>query len=416
VVITLAAALVVAITLYLIFRSAHGRLRRQTFALVEATRRDPLTGTLNHGALVATLAARIDEARGGGGAVEVGLVDIDNFRLLNDTHGHAAGDTALIELCQVLRTCAPEGSTIGRYGPDEFLVISKPGVMAALRPAIDRLRSELAQVSLQYGDSDPLPLTASAGICAFPLDADSVTGLLSIAAMTLGEARSSGGDSVRVAEAAGATPAFTKSFDILQGLVIAIDTRDRYTKRHSEDVARYADFLADRMGLAMDLRQAIHVAGLLHDVGKIGIPDQILRKPARLTSAEMEVVQQHVALGHMIVRDLPQLELVKAGIRFHHERWDGRGYLERLEGEQIPLIARLLAVADSFSAMTTTRPYRKALGVQESLARLEDSAGSQLDEALVRAFVDGIRTAEDPPLPGMETWRARIWTPIELVA
>ena len=120
--------------------------------------------------------------------------------------------------------------------------------MAALRPAIDRLRSELPQVSLQYGDSDPLPLTVSAGICAFPLDADSVTGLLSIAAMTLGEAKSSGGDAVRVAEAAGATPAFTKSFDILQGLVIAIDTKDRYTKRHSEDVARYADFLADRLG------------------------------------------------------------------------------------------------------------------------------------------------------------------------
>ena len=416
VVLTLSAALVVAIILYLIFRSAHGRLRRQTVALVEATHRDPLTGTLNHGALVASLASSIDAARASGGAVEVGLVDVDNFRLLNDTHGHAAGDTALLELCRVLSACAPEGSTVGRYGPDEFLVISKPGVVAALRPALDQLRSDLTQVSLQYGDSEQLPLTASAGICAFPLDADSVTGLLSIAAMTLGEAKSSGGDAVRVAEAAGATPAFTKSFDILQGLVIAIDTKDRYTKRHSEDVARYADFLADRLGLGSELRQAIHVAGLLHDVGKIGIPDQILRKPAKLTSEEMKAVQQHVALGHMIVRDLPHLELVKAGIRFHHERWDGRGYLDRLEGEQIPLIARLLAVADAFSAMTTTRPYRKGLSVDEGLIRLEDSVGTQLDEELVRAFVLGIRTAEDPPLPDMDVWRARIWTPIDRVA
>jgi HD-GYP domain-containing protein (c-di-GMP phosphodiesterase class II) len=271
-------------------------------------------------------------------------------------------------------------------------------------------------VSLQYGDSEQLPLTVSAGICAFPLDADSVTGLLSIAAMVLGEAKGSGGDAVRVAEAAGATPAFTKSFDILQGLVIAIDTKDRYTKRHSEDVARYADFLADRLGLGSELRQAIHVAGLLHDVGKIGIPHQILRKPAKLTAEEMGVIQQHVALGHMIVRDLPQLELVKAGIRFHHERWDGRGYLDRLEGEQIPLIARILAVADAFSAMTTTRPYRKAFSVDESLVRLEDSVGTQLDDELVRAFVLGIRTAEDPPLPGMEVGRPRIWTPIDRVA
>ena len=274
----------------------------------------------------------------------------------------------------------------------------------------------MTQIGLQYGDYEQLPLTASAGICAFPLDADSVTGLLSIAAMTLGEAKGSGGDAVRVAEAAGATPAFTKSFDILQGLVIAIDTKDRYTKRHSEDVTRYADFLADRLGLGSELRQAIHVAGLLHDVGKIGIPDQILRKPAKLTAEEMEAVQQHVALGHMIVRDLPHLELVKAGIQFHHERWDGRGYLDRLEGAQIPLIARLLAVADAFSAMTTSRPYRKGVPVDEGLTRLEDSVGTQLDEELVRAFVLGIRTAEDPPLPDMDARRALIWTPIDRVA
>ena len=149
--------------------------------------------------------------------------------------------------------------------------------------------------------------------------------------------------------------------------MIAIDTKDRYTKRHSEDVARYADFLADRLALGQELRQAIHVAGLLHDVGKIGIPDQILRKPAKLTAEEHGAVQQHVALGQMIVRDLPHLDLVRAGIRFHHERWDGNGYLDRLAGEQIPQIARLLAVADAFSAMTTTRPYRKGVSVDYDL-------------------------------------------------
>ncbi|MBF6606251.1 MAG: diguanylate cyclase [Chloroflexi bacterium] len=416
VLLTLSAAVVVAVILYLIFRSAHRRLQRQTVALVEAARRDPLTGRLNHGALVGSLASSVEAARAEGGAVEVGLIDIDNFRLLNDTHGHGAGDAALLELSRILSDCAPEGSIVGRYGPDEYLVISKPGVVAALRPAFDQLRSTLTEVSMRYGDSEQLPLTISAGICSFPLDADSVTGLLSIAAMTLGEAKGSGGDAIRVAEAAGATRAFTKSFDILQGLVIAIDTKDRYTKRHSEDVARYADFLADRLGLGAELRQAIHVAGLLHDVGKIGIPDQILRKPAKLTAEEQGAVQQHVALGHMIVRDLPHLELVKAGIRFHHERWDGRGYLDRLEGEQIPLIARLLAVADAFSAMTTTRPYRKGIPVDEALVRLEDSVGTQLDEELVRAFVLGIRTAEDPPLPDMDVWRARIWTPNDRVA
>jgi diguanylate cyclase (GGDEF)-like protein len=416
VLLTLTAALIVAFVLFLIFRSAHGRLRRQTVALVEATRRDSLTGTLNHGAIVGSLTSRIEAARSSGGAVEAGLVDIDNFRLLNDTYGDSAGDTALLELCRILRACAPEGSIVGRYGPDEFLVISASGSVGAMRGALDQLRSDLQDVSLQYGDSERLPLTVSAGICAFPLDGESMTGLLSVAAMILSEAKASGGDVVRVADAAGATPAFTRSFDILQGLVIAVDTKDRYTKRHSEEVARYADFLADRLALTAELRQAIHVAGLLHDVGKIGIPDQILRKPAKLTAEEMEIIQQHVALGHMIVRDLPQLDLVKAGIRFHHERWDGRGYLDRLEGEQIPLIARILAVADAFSAMTTTRPYRKAYSVDESLTRLEDSVGTQLDEELVRTFVLGIRTADNPPLPGMDVGRARIWKPLDRVA
>jgi HD-GYP domain-containing protein (c-di-GMP phosphodiesterase class II) len=142
------------------------------------------------------------------------------------------------------------------------------------------------------------------------------------------------------------------------------------------------------------------VAGLLHDVGKIGIPDHILRKPGSLTAAEYDVVKQHVALGNMIVRDLPDLDAVRAGIRFHHERWDGQGYLERLEGEAIPLIARILAVADAFSAMTTTRPYRKALTVEEALRRLGDAAGTQLEERLVVAFIDGIEHDPAPPLPG----------------
>ena len=109
------------------------------------------------------------------------------------------------------------------------------------------------------------------------------------------------------------------------------------------------------------------MAGLLHDIGKIGIPDADPAQARQLTEAEYAIVQQHVALGDMIVRDLPDIDAVRAGIRHHHERWDGQGYLDRLEGESIPLIARILAVADAFSAMTTTRPYRKALDVREAL-------------------------------------------------
>ncbi len=119
-------------------------------------------------------------------------------------------------------------------------------------------------------------------------------------------------------------------------------------------MARYALFLSERIGIDAEARDTIRTAGLLHDVGKIGIPDTILRKPAALTPEEYDIVKQHVALGDLIVRDLPEIEVVRAGIRHHHERWDGTGYLDGLAGEVIPLVARILAVADAFSAMTTT--------------------------------------------------------------
>jgi diguanylate cyclase (GGDEF)-like protein len=399
VVITLSAGLIAAGLLFLVFRSAQGRLTRQTAALLEAAVRDPLTGTLNHGALVGHLAREIERARASGTALGVALIDIDNFRLLNDNHGHRAGDDALLAVVDLLKRNVPGSIVMGRYGPDEFLLVADAIVVADLEPAVDRLRTALVDFSLQFEATDRLPVTVSAGLCTYPTHGDSVTVLLAAAARTVAEAKASGGDAIRVAGNEDAGPS-TTGFDVLQGLVLAVDTKDRYTKRHSEDVARYAVFLAERIGLDPELVRSIHLAGLLHDVGKIGIPDPILRKPGKLTAEEYEIFKQHVALGDMIVRDVPDIDVVRSGIRYHHERWDGAGYLDHLEGEGIPLIGRVLAVGDAFSAMTTTRPYRKALDVGEALRRLGDAAGTQFEERLVRAFIDGIETAIDPPLPG----------------
>jgi diguanylate cyclase (GGDEF)-like protein len=397
--ITLTAALISAGLLALIFRAAQQRLSRQTVQLLEATKRDSLTDSLNHGSLVDALTRNLDTAKREGGAVDIALVDIDNFGLLNDTYGHQAADGALLELARLLRSHLPDSCTWGRYGPDEFLVVSAHGD-GALEQLLTQVRVALADVSLRFESSERLPVTVSASICRYPVNGESVTTLLSVAAITLDQAKASGGDMIRVADAKPPTLAYASTFDVLQGLVFAVDTKDRYTRRHSEDVARYADFLARQLGLDSETRRAIHTAGLLHDVGKIGIPDAILRKPGKLSDHEHEIVKQHVALGDLIVRDLPDIERIRAGVRHHHERWDGRGYLDCLAAEEIPLIARILAVGDAFSAMTTTRPYRKALSVEEALRRLEDAAGSQFDEQLVETFVRGIWTATDAPLPG----------------
>jgi diguanylate cyclase (GGDEF)-like protein/putative nucleotidyltransferase with HDIG domain len=416
VLVTLAAAAILAAILFLIFRAAQKRIARQHAALLEAERRDPLTGLLNHGAVVTHLAEAVEDARLRGGCIGLALVDVDNFKLLNDTHGHEAGDDVLLRVAaQVERVATAAGTSVARYGPDEFLVLQPGAGVREVRAVCEQLIAELAQVSVRFGESEQLPVSVSIGICALPDHASAVTDLLSEATVALAEAKASGGETICVARRDDEEEEVASgSFDVLQGLILAVDTKDRYTKRHSEDVARYAVFLAERLGLDAELVRAIHLAGLLHDVGKIGIPDSLLRKPGRLTAEEFDVFKQHVALGDAIVRDVPRVELVRAGIRHHHERWDGRGYLDGLEGEEIPLIGRVLAVADAFSAMTTTRPYRKALPLEEALKRLGDAAGAQLQEDLVTAFIAGIETAPDAPLPGDQP--AGLWRPQQWVA
>ncbi len=409
--VTLVAGVLLAGMLLLLFRSSQARLTRQHRQLIDATRRDALTGLLNHGAVVTLLADRLEVARAAGIRIGVALIDVDNFRLFNDIHGHGAGDEVLTRVAEVVSREWSVGS-VARYGPDEFLLVQEGSGTAEIETAVARVRAALDEISVQFGPSDRLPVTVSVGISAFPEFAASVTDLVSSAAVALGEAKASGGNGVCIAEAGDDDRSVAGSFDVLQGLVIAVDTKDRYTKRHSEDVARYAVFLATRLGLDDEMVRTIHLAGLLHDIGKIGIPNTILRKPSKLTADEYGVFQQHVTLGDAIVRDVPNVDLVRAGIRHHHERWDGNGYLEGLEAEGIPLIARILAVADAFSAMTTTRPYRKALPMTEALARLGDAAGTQLEEELVASFITGIETAPDAPIPGEEPsqlWRPELW-------
>ena len=202
------------------------------------------------------------------------------------------------------------------------------------------------------------------------------------------------------------------SFDVLQGLVIAVDTKDRYTKRHSEDVARYASSWRDRMGLDDETQRTFQLAGLLHDVGKIGIPDSILRKPGALTDEEFAMFQQHPALGDAIVRAF-RVELVRAGIRHHHERWDGGGYPEGLEGEAIPLMGRILAVADAFSddddhpAVPQGTPADRG---PQAPRRRRRHASSRRASSLHSST--GIETAADAPVPGEEPtqlWRRELW-------
>ena len=388
-VMALAASAVLFAILWLSFAGASRLLARQNKLLRERAVRDGLTGLANHGFLLEELNRHLDRAEPRGA---VALLDIDNFRLLNAGHGHRAGDEALRRSAAVLAAVAQPGQLYGRFGPDEFLLACFVDE-GQLLGSLEAMKAALAEVDLRFGDSERLPLSVSVGVARIPEDGRNALDLLAVAEAALREAKTAGGQVTKVADQStiGSLAAQNTVFGVFEGLLVSVDTKDHYTRAHSEDVTGYALFLADELRLDDEERRLLRLAGLLHDIGKIGIPDGILRKPAPLTGEEYDIVKQHVALGDAIVGAVPQLAEVRAGVRHHHERWDGDGYLDGLQGEAIPRLARILAVADAYSAMTTTRPYRKALSPSDALARLAQAAGSQLDPELAMAFVTGMR-------------------------
>ena len=174
----------------------------------------------------------------------------------------------------------------------------------------------------------------------------------------------------------------------LEALTASIDAKDRYTCGHSRRVALLTKQLGLAVGLSEKTVERMHIAGLVHDVGKIGVPEKVLTKPGRLTEDEFAWIRKHPEMGYRILKDIPQLDDVLPGVLYHHERWDGHGYPHGLAAEQIPLVARLIALADSFDAMSSTRTYRPAITRDRVLAEILNCGGTQFDPDLVRPFVD----------------------------
>lgn len=376
--------------LWLAFAGTSRLVDRQNRLLRERAITDPLTGLANHGHLLEQLGRHLSRREAAG---SIAIIDIDAFRLLNAGHGHRAGDEALHRVADALASVARPDQLVGRFGPDEFLLADFTDGGERLLLTLDNLRVALLEVELRYAGTEALPVSVSMGVARAPLDGTRPLELISVAEAALREAKTGGGAVTKVADqlTIGALAAQNTTFGVFEGLVGTVDAKDHYTRAHSEDVTVHALFLAQAMGLGDEERRLLRLAGLLHDIGKVGVPDGILRKPGPLTDEEFEIVKQHVALGDAIVGAVPQLTDVRSSVRHHHERWDGGGYLDGLAGEGIPLLARVLAVADAFSAMTTTRPYRKAMTPQIALARIARAAGSQLDPVLAMTFVKAMR-------------------------
>lgn len=360
-----------------------------------AADRDPVTGLLNHVAIHAYLRKSLHAAADAGEPVSVLVLDIDNFQRFNHANGSLAGDAVLRTVARSLREACPAGSALGRYGGDEYcVVVPSLGPDAAER--LERRIAEKVRAARAAPDLERLPLSVSLGGALFPRDGLHFHELLAAAERRLEDAKRRSAPR----RGYGNLGRLSHTLAPLEAMVTAIDNKDQYTLAHSEDVAAFASWIADALQIGADATQALQIAALLHDIGKIGVPDAILRKPGKLTIEEFEAMKQHAALGAMIVGALPDMADVTPAIRHHHERWDGSGYPDRLAGRAIPRSARILAVADAFSAMTTDRPYRRAMAWREALDRIEQGAGVQFDPEVVRAFVhvlpsqmEGVRTA-----------------------
>jgi len=355
----------------------------------EQAERDFVTGLYNHrfvqGELERVLRTCVRQTR----PLSVVLMEIDNFRLFNDTYGHAAGDRVLKMVASHLASACKGEALAGRFGGDEFVAVL-PGADRQEALAFARsLQNWAAGQGLQLRDGERLPLRMSYGLASYPDHGDSRHELLAAVDANLYESKLLGGKIIARSQIQGERGELRRhgTFGLLEGLVTSVDNKDQYTRAHTENVTDYVLLLAEELGFSEDVRRTLRIAGLLHDVGKICIPDRILRKPGPLTDEEYEIVKQHVVIAEYLLVDLPNVADVRAAVLYHHERFDGRGYVRGLKGEEIPLLGRLMAVADAFSAMVLDRPYREGRSFEEALDELRRCSGTQFDPQMVDAFV-----------------------------
>ncbi|HWQ28168.1 MAG TPA: diguanylate cyclase, partial [Dehalococcoidia bacterium] len=358
----------------------------------QEARTDFLTGFPNHRHLQDLFEAALQKAASEGQPLGIAMVDMDNFKLLNDVHGHQIGDEVLKRAAAVMRRCVRPQDIVGRYGGDEFLFLlpgaNKDEATRIMERVDAAIRAE--EVNLP-GIDHPIPLRISWGVAAYPQDGSTRRSLIALADAALMERRFHRRASNVSAPSALTTRDFMEMHPetvlLAEGLLQVVDRKDPYTFDHSKQHASLALVLADELGLPERERYALWIGGLLHDIGKIGVPAEILRKPGPLTPAEWEIMRQHVIISENIVRGLFDLEEAAMAVATHHERYDGCGYPRGLRAEDIPRLGRMLAVVDAYSAMVHDRPYRKGMTEEAAIDELRANAGTQFDPELVEAFL-----------------------------
>lgn len=375
---------------------------------------DGLTGLPNHGAIIERIEAELADCQATQRNCAIIFVDVDHFKSINDTWGHAAGDAALYEVGQRLRAGVRKGDCVGRYGGEEFAILLSDIEQAQAFELAERLRCSIAAAPCLWERDEtqsvvPIPLTASFGLATFPLDGLIAKELLNMADIAMYAAKHTGRNRVCLPDELEVAPLQEdknlhlplpqySEQSILQTMTTMTTFHDQETQAHANRMIQLAEATMQALGRSEEEIVLLRLAAQLHDIGKIGIPKAILQKPGPLTEDEWGIMRRHPQIGQQILAQARgQFGLVSHIVVAHHERWDGQGYPYGLAQQEIPLGARILSVIDSYDAMTSERPYQEALSVAEARAELQHGAGTQFDPQVVNAFLQ-VLEAQEPQL------------------
>jgi diguanylate cyclase (GGDEF)-like protein len=343
---------------------------------------DPVTGLLNLGRFRAQLDVEVKRTRRHGRPLCAAVLDIDGFRAVNIEHGYAVGDELLTAAGRALGASMRAHDLACRTGADEFAILLPESDLAGAETGMQRVLDELESTSVGPLES----IRASIGVAEFDR-AHTASQLLAEAAQGLERARAEGGGRVAAAAGDDGAPADTHRRYAVAALAVALLERDRYTGEHSEYVVALSGVVARGMGIDDATTAEIQAAALLHDIGKVAVPDEILNKPGALTEEQWRKMRDHTVIGERILRAIPGLGNVARVVRHEHERWDGGGYPDGLAGEDVPVGSRIILACDAYHAMTSDRPYREAMSHGEAIAELSANAGTQFDPRVVEVLI-----------------------------
>jgi two-component system cell cycle response regulator len=395
--------------------TSHERLERAHAAIQKQALTDGLTGLPNHRAVMDQLQKELERARRYERPFSLLFFDADRFKRVNDVHGHAAGDAVLRQIGERAASALRGGDTIGRFGGEEFVVLLPEADASEARAIAERLRATVAAEPVATAEVEGgLAVTVSIGVATYLADGSSEQEVLEQADEAMYLAKRLGRNQVRSAEEARHMSADVELMTLLQqqgqreqaeregitperlretytlrtvcSLMSLLERRDEGLSAHAHAVSDQATAIASAMGLDAHQVNRIGMAALLHDIGKVAVPDALLQKSTPLSAQERVLLREHAELGEQILEASPFLYDVKPAVRHHHERWDGCGYPDQLRGSDIPLAARIIAVAEAYDFMQRGLPYQVPRSSEEALAELQRCAGSQFDPAVVEVF------------------------------